>query len=320
MATGTSLRVQSVGSHQGQTRRLSQQRRQGLATRNPVAPTRSNIPQRFNVGRSNRRAELRASEASQVGLDTVEEAVEAERPVPRLAWTDDGSEDETVRPRAYLVFNPVAGQGNLEACLGTIASTLLPSMDLTILQTTPVITAAELTRKAVEEGADIIIASGGDGTISEVAGELISTNKPLAIIPRGTANAFASALGIPTHLNTLDHIRAACEVILSGNQRVVDAARTKGEWGEWPLTLLLGIGLEAETVEMADREMKNNLGVLAYMFAGLQAMSRDGAMFDMTVELGDSQFGPVQSLRSYRGQHRARNICAVAGPGAGHSR
>uniref|UniRef100_A0A7S1T1C7 DAGKc domain-containing protein n=1 Tax=Tetraselmis chuii TaxID=63592 RepID=A0A7S1T1C7_9CHLO len=117
----------------------------------------------------------------------------------------------------------------------------------------------------------------------------------MGIIPRGTANAFASALGIPSHLTSLDYIREACEVILRGNQRVVDAAWATGEWGKWPLTLLLGIGLEAETVDMADRDMKNKLGVLAYMFAGMQAITREGAMFELRVELGDSRFETTKS-------------------------
>jgi len=217
---------------------------------------------------------------------------------------EDGSD---VRPRAYLIFNPVAGQGNVESCLGTITSTLLPSMDLTILQTTPTISAADLTKQAVEEDADIVIASGGDGTISEVSGNLIGTGIPLGVIPRGTANAFACALGIPTHMDNMDHIRGACNVILEGTQRVVDAGWASGEWGKCPLTLLLGIGLEAETVETADRDLKNKFGPLAYMFAGAQAMGREDAVFDMSVQLNDD--GEAFTMRTM-----AATVANVAPP------
>lgn len=45
------------------------------------------------------------------------------------------------------------------------------------------------------------ICAGGDGTVGAVAGVLVGTGVPLGIIPRGTANAFSVALGIPTHLD-----------------------------------------------------------------------------------------------------------------------
>jgi diacylglycerol kinase family enzyme len=90
----------------------------------------------------------------------------------------------------------------------------------------------------------------------------VGTNIPLGIISRGTANAFANALDIP---NTIE---AACENILGGLTRVVDAATCNGEM---PMVLLAGVGFEAETVELADREMKNRWGMLAYILSELNS-------------------------------------------------
>jgi YegS/Rv2252/BmrU family lipid kinase len=150
-------------------------------------------------------------------------------------------------------------------------------MELVVHQTTLDVTAAELTQAAIAAEADLIIASGGDGTVSAVAGELIGTQIPLGVIPRGTANAFAVAVGIPARLNP---IASACQVIIAGQTRVVDAARCNG----LPMILLAGIGLEAETVERADRETKNRWGVLAYIVAGLQQF-QEQELFETEIEV-----------------------------------
>ncbi|MEL7227040.1 MAG: diacylglycerol kinase family protein, partial [Cyanobacteria bacterium J06576_12] len=94
------------------------------------------------------------------------------------------------------------------------------------------------------------------------------------VIPRGTANAFSVALGIPTNL------RAACETILAGTTRQVDVATCNG----MPMVLLGGIGFEAETVERANREMKNRFGVLAYVVAGMQQIA-DQEAFEAELEI-----------------------------------
>lgn len=163
----------------------------------------------------------------------------------------------------YLIFNPVSGQGNAEQDLALIQKLLEPQIRLNVHLTTPELSAEQLAKEAIAEGAELIIASGGDGTVSAVAGAAIGTGIPLGVIARGTANAFAVALGIPTN------IRGACETILGGNLRVVDAARCNG----FPMILLTGIGFEAEMVERANREAKSRFGALAYIWAGIQQLN-----------------------------------------------
>lgn len=174
---------------------------------------------------------------------------------------------------ACLIFNPVAGQGDSEQDLAMIRAILEPEIDLDIQLTTEEISAEELAHEAVRRGVDTIIASGGDGTLSAVAGAVVGSDIPLGIISRGTANAFATALGIP------DTIDAACQVILQGVTLTVDAADCNGQ----RMVLLVGIGFEAEAVERADREAKNRFGVLAYILAGLQEL-RNLHNFDVEIE------------------------------------
>ena len=119
-----------------------------------------------------------------------------------------------------------------------------------------------------------IIASGGDGTVSAIAGATIETGIPLGVIPRGTANAFAVALGLPTNL------KKACENIAAGNTRMVDAAYCN----DIPMVLLAGVGFEAGMVNNANRELKNRLGSLAYILSGAQQFFTQED-FDATIEL-----------------------------------
>ncbi|WP_349262700.1 YegS/Rv2252/BmrU family lipid kinase [Allocoleopsis sp.] len=177
---------------------------------------------------------------------------------------------------ACLIFNPVAGQGDPEQDLLNIQTLLEPEIDLDIRLTTPEVEAGQLAREAVERGVEMIIVSGGDGTLSAAADAVVGTNIPLGIISRGTANAFASALALP------DTIEAACQTILQGKTKVIDAALCNGK----PMVLLAGIGFEAEMVEKADRETKNRFGMLAYILAGVQQL-REFETFEAQIETQD---------------------------------
>ncbi|EDX86759.1 conserved hypothetical protein TIGR00147 [Synechococcus sp. PCC 7335] len=160
----------------------------------------------------------------------------------------------------YLIFNPVSGQGDPVQDLATIRSEIEPSAPLTVLETTKEDPAEELAALAVNRGADCVIASGGDGTVSAVAGALIKGNATLGIVPRGTANAIASAFSISTDL------LEACRTILTGNPHNIDVAICNGK----PLLLLAGIGLEADVIAQANRQLKNKIGSAAYILSAFR--------------------------------------------------
>jgi methylglyoxal synthase len=178
---------------------------------------------------------------------------------------------------AHLIYNPVSGQGNGQQDLNLIRELLEPHLHLEVNVTTPDLDAYTLAQEAIASSPDLIIASGGDGTVSAVAGAVIGTNIPLGVIPRGTANAFAMALGIFQQFNL---IRRACEIILVGHTKVIDAAYCN----DLPLILLAGVGYEAEIIEKADREAKNRWGSLAYIMAGWQQLN-EHKLFDAEIEI-----------------------------------
>lgn len=184
---------------------------------------------------------------------------------------------------AHLIFNPVSGGGNSEQDLEFIRKMLEPHLHLEIHLTSPdtspqAIATQVIAQKSDDKKPDLIIASGGDGTVSAVAGAVIGTEVPLGIIPRGTANAFGMALGITQQLNQM---RRACEIILAGKTRIIDAAKCNDSL---PLILLAGIGYEAETIEKADREAKNRWGSLAYIMAGWQQLDEQN-LFTAEIEI-----------------------------------
>lgn len=165
--------------------------------------------------------------------------------------------------KSWLIFNPVAGQGDVDQDLDVIHRLLCPALDLHVYLTTPEKDADSLAHAALEDGAELVIASGGDGTLSAVAQVVAGTGIPLGIIPRGTANALAVALGLPQDL------QQACKVILEGYVHCIDTARCNGR----VMILLAGIGFEAEAIKQTSRLSKNRLGVLAYVLSGLKQLS-----------------------------------------------
>jgi YegS/Rv2252/BmrU family lipid kinase len=177
---------------------------------------------------------------------------------------------------ACLIFNPAAGQSDPDQDLAQIQDILGSEINLEICLTTKEVGADLLAQAAVKRGVEAIIASGGDGTLSAAAAAVVGTDIPLGIISRGTANAFATALNIP------DTVEAACKTILKGVTRKVDAAYCNDK----PMVLLAGIGFEAETVELADREAKNRFGMLAYVLAGLQQL-QNLETFEVEIETED---------------------------------
>jgi diacylglycerol kinase family enzyme len=77
-------------------------------------------------------------------------------------------------------------------------------------------------RAAVDPRFDVVVAAGGDGTVSAVAGALAGTEKPLAVLPVGTLNHFAKDLGLPLDLE------AAARVIATAVPRRIDVGEVNG--------------------------------------------------------------------------------------------
>jgi YegS/Rv2252/BmrU family lipid kinase len=176
--------------------------------------------------------------------------------------------------RVGLIFNPAAGRKR-ELDLDEIRALLEPHVELSVYETTREEDADRCAEKALQAGAEMLIAAGGDGSASLVASKLVGTQIPLALIPRGTSSSIAEALGIPAD------VPGACALVYEGSVRRIDTAFCAGR------TMLLNaaIGLHADTIQGTSRESKNRWGVLAYIATGVkQLFDLESFLLELRIE------------------------------------
>lgn len=177
---------------------------------------------------------------------------------------------------AWIIANPVSGGGKWQEYSEQIQDELKAYFDLTLKLTTADETANVFAEQARNAGADIIIACGGDGTVTEVASQIVDTDIVLGIIPLGTTNALSHALfGLGSKLIPISQ---ALDNIIQGHCQAIDTARCNEEL----VLLLVGIGFEQQMIESANRERKNALGQFAYLDGLWRAVNAD---ITLTIQL-----------------------------------
>jgi diacylglycerol kinase (ATP) len=165
--------------------------------------------------------------------------------------------------RALLVINPKAGRRK-KSPIADIKDVFTEQEEYTldIHETTGPGDATVAARKASEEGYDLVIAAGGDGSIFEVSNGLIGTGTTLGVIPVGTENVLAREMGVP-----LDP-RKACEFMLQQTPRVIDTGRI----GDQHFVCFAGIGFDAYVAHRLPAERKKRFGALAYVFTSAEKL------------------------------------------------
>jgi YegS/Rv2252/BmrU family lipid kinase len=163
--------------------------------------------------------------------------------------------------RAALIFNPAAGRAN--DGIASLRVELDRHFELTVFETCPEQDADVCATRALESKPDLVIASGGDGTVSMVARALVDSTVALGIVARGTANSLAGALGIPIPREE------ALRALIEGQERLVDTALANGR----VMLLHASAGFHAAAVANTPREAKNRWGILAYVKEGLASLA-----------------------------------------------
>lgn len=146
-----------------------------------------------------------------------------------------------------------------------------------VLSTTPGDVGAAQARRALEAGADLVIAVGGDGTVRACAEVLAGTAVPLAIVPTGSANLTAKALGLPPRAS------AALRVAFEGRERQIDLAVADGI----TFAAMAGIGLDAAVVGATSGVLKRAAGWTAYAAAAAGQMLRPRTTFTIRLDGGE---------------------------------
>jgi diacylglycerol kinase (ATP) len=166
--------------------------------------------------------------------------------------------------KAVVVFNPRSGAHRKRDRTAEVRAfvDLLARRDIDAepWPTTGPGAATSLARDAVAEGVDIVVGSGGDGTLNEVLQGMAGSRTPLGIWPSGTANVFARDLGLPSALE------GVAETIAEGRERRIAV----GLAGDRYFFLMAGIGLDASIVRGVNPALKAKAGEAAFWVSGLR--------------------------------------------------
>lgn len=170
--------------------------------------------------------------------------------------------------KAMFILNPSAGKEKASDYREKVEKTLKEmGYIVDTRETEKQKDATNFAREACEKEYDFVVAMGGDGTINEaVSGLAEQPHQPLfSLIPQGTVNDFARALGIS--LNPSE----AIEALKTGSEKWVDIAKVGGQY----FMNILAIGQIAESTYEVSPEQKTKLGALAYFIEGVKAITSD---------------------------------------------
>ena len=173
---------------------------------------------------------------------------------------------------AAVIYNPVKVQ--LKKLKATVKSVETDAgWGKTLWYETSVLDpGGELTKQAIAQGADVVLAAGGDGTIRAVAESLRGTDVPLAILPSGTGNLLARNMSL-----ALDNVASSVETAFNGHARpidvgVVEAERADGGRSNHVFLVMAGLGLDAQMASNTNALLKARVGWVAYIDAIARAV------------------------------------------------
>ncbi|HLK59599.1 MAG TPA: diacylglycerol kinase family protein [Chthonomonadaceae bacterium] len=175
---------------------------------------------------------------------------------------------ESIR-RVTIILNPTSGRGQgakrhdeVEHLLHRSIRNVFDVVSWRVVETTGRGSATALAAEAAQQGVHMVVAAGGDGTVSEVLNGLVGTETRLGILPLGTGNDFARTLGIGTDL------KLAVLTLFYGNPRKVDVGRVHGRY----FLNVAGCGFDAVCAQRVNQGYRYLHGTAAYLAAVYQSL------------------------------------------------
>ena len=167
-----------------------------------------------------------------------------------------------------IVYNPTAGRRRAHRLWRVLDVMVANGVRLELAETRHPGHACELAREAAAQGAQLVVAAGGDGTIAEVANGLNGSGCRLGVVPLGTANVLAHELELPFDP------RAVAAALAFGRTRTVWPGIATGATGARVFVQMLGAGFDAQVVQHLPLALKRVLGRGAYVAQSLREVVR----------------------------------------------
>jgi len=195
-------------------------------------------------------------------------------------------------PKHMLIVNPISGRGTGARVAPEIESILKRlELDYDMAYTEHPLHAIKLTEEAAQNGYDVVVAVGGDGTANEVLNGVVQANQKstakkvtMGLLPIGQGNDFAYGLGVPLNLDD------ACQLLKENYRRSIDVGLVRG--GQFPdgryFGNSVGIGFDAVVGFVALRQKRLH-GFLSYLLATLKTMFLYYKAPKVKIQIGDQE-------------------------------
>ncbi|MDY0908472.1 diacylglycerol/lipid kinase family protein [Microbacterium sp. CFBP9034] len=205
-------------------------------------------------------------EPEDVAPDTADdEGGEARRVSPGGETKPLGGGEERPSPKAALVYNPIKADGDALRATVTRLSAQAGWSEPLFYETTVDDLGDDVTRQALEAGADAVLVAGGDGTVRAVSEAMSGSGVPLSIVPSGTGNLLARNLKLP-----LTEPEAMVRAVFDGDSVPMDVGwsklkRADGKTEERAFVVMGGMGLDAAMIANTNAQLKKTVGWVAYV-------------------------------------------------------
>lgn len=205
-----------------------------------------------------------------------------------------------MKKRIFFVFNMHAGKARIKTKLSDILNTFTEKGYEVTAYPTQYAGEAVLRIEALEDGYELVVCSGGDGTLDEVVTGMMRRPEekriPIGYIPAGSTNDFAKSLGLPQKMED------AAARIMAGKRFPCDI----GAFNQDYFVYIAAFGIFTDVSYQTDQQMKNVLGHMAYILEGMKRLTNI-VSYKMKLRWEDREveddflFGMVTNSRSVGG-------------------
>lgn len=188
--------------------------------------------------------------------------------------------------RVLLIVNAFASSVTARSMV-VIRKAFSADHEVTLVETSRRGHAARLARGAANDGVDVVVVMGGDGTLNEAANGLVGTDTALATLPGGSTNVFARTIGLPN--DPIEATGVLLDALAEGSIRRVGLGAVNGRC----FLFHTGLGFDAAVVEQVERRssLKRYAGHPLFVYAGFATWFRhfDKSRPRMAVRLPDGR-------------------------------